>query len=557
MPVLNRSVLYYLAIALVQGALLLTFIYYRNPVLAVFCATLVLVGGINLQLLGGAVRQRGTWLLVAGLALLMASVSAWLYAQSAEGWLWIRWIPAALALAYIGAAFILSWPTRDGHRLRYRDLYQHAWNNAFIVLLALLVTLAFWLLLWLCGRLFTILGAPVLSDIFASVEFIYVVLPIFFSLGIRMGRQNDKVIGLLRNVLLTVCRYLLPLCSLIAVVFTLALAVSGVEPIFNTGYSTGILLCLVGSTLFLVNGVFQDGEHDAGYAKPLKLLVNASLVCLPLLVGLAGYSSWLRIDQYGLTPQRFLAMLLIGIALVHSVAALWAIRPRQAVWLGSLRRSNPVIALLSFVVLMLVFTPVLNPLAYSAANQVERLLSGRTSADKFDMRALRHRLGKPGLEQFERLSRLVKEGQILDAASRELLADRLLEAEPASLSPREYGPKLEWIGPEPEDSAQMLGLTLIESQCGSPGCAAWQVDLDDDGVNEVLVVPKHEYSTSAFVYARHQGAWRDYARVDSVGTGRQLIEQIRAGTLTLARPRYKTLVIDGRELGMMPYPQRD
>lgn len=557
MPVLNRSVLYYLAIALVQGALLLTFIHYRNPVLAVFCATLALVGGINLQLLGGAVRQRGTWLLVAGLALLMASVSAWLYAQSADGWLWMRWIPASLVLAYIGAAFILSWPTRDGNRLRYQDLYQHAWNNAFIVLLALLVTLAFWLLLWLCGRLFTILGAPVLSDIFASLEFICVCLPIFFSLGIRMGRQNDKAIGLLRNVLLTVCRYLLPLCSLIAVVFTLALAVTGVAPIFNTGYSTSILLCLVGSTLFLLNGVFQDGEHDAGYARPLKLLVNASLVCLPLLMALACYSSWLRIDQYGLTPQRFLAMLLIGIALVHSLAALWAIRPRQAVWLGSLRRSNPLIALLSFVVLMLVFTPVLNPLTYSAANQMERLLSGRTSADAFDARALRYRLGKPGIEQFERLSRLVKEGQILDAPSRELLADRLLEAEPVSMSSREYGPKLEWIGPAPEDSAQMLNLTLIESQCGSSGCAAWQVDLDDDGVNEVLVVPKHEYSTSAFVYARHEGFWRDYARVDGIGTGRALIEQIRAGTLKLAKPRYKTLVIDGRELGMMPYPQRD
>ena len=58
------------------------------------------------------------WSSLAGLALLMASVSAWLYAQSAEGWLWIRWIPAALALAYIAAAFILSWPTRDGNRLR-------------------------------------------------------------------------------------------------------------------------------------------------------------------------------------------------------------------------------------------------------------------------------------------------------------------------------------------------------------------------------------------------------------------------------------------------------
>lgn len=555
MPLLSRSVLYYLAIALVQGLLLLGVLLYREPVLGAFIVTAVLIGGLNLQLLGSAVRQRGTWLLVAGQTLLMASLSAWLYAQQAHGWLWVRWIPTAVVLAYIGAAFVLSWPTRDGHRLRYPDLYRHAWNNAFIVLLALLVTLAFWLLLWLCGELFSMLGAPIISKTISSQEFIYLSLPIFFSLGIRMGRDNDKVIGLLRNVLLTVCRYLLPLCSLIAVVFTLALAFTGFEPIFKTGYSTAILLCLAGSMLFLVNGVFQDGQQDAGYTRPLKLLVNASLVCLPLLIALAGYSSWLRIDQYGLTPQRFLAMLLVGIAWVHCLAALWAIRPRQPLWLASLRRSNPWIALLSYALLILIFTPLLNPLTYSAANQMARLLDGRTPADKFDLYALRHQLGKPGVAQFERLAQLVKEGQILDTPSRQLLADRLADAEASELTPREYGPKLEWIGPEPADSAQLLTVSVTETQCGGAGCVAWQVDLDDDGVNEVLLVPKHRYSSSAFVYVHEQGVWREQSRLDGLTNGQPLIDQIRQGKVKLVKPRYKTVEIDGVELGVKPYKQ--
>ncbi|WP_338001322.1 DUF4153 domain-containing protein [Pseudomonas brassicae] len=462
---------------------------------------------------------------------------------------------AAIVMTYIGTAFVLSWPTREGRRVRYRDLFQHAWNNAFIVLLALLVMLAFWLLFWLCGQLFALLGAPFARDAVGSYYFMFGALPLFFALGMHMGRDNDKVIGLLRNVLLTVCRYLLPLCALIAVVFTLALALTGVEPIFSTGHSTSILLCLVGSTLFLVNGVFQDGEQDAVYARPLKLLVNISLMCLPVLMLLASYSSWLRIDQYGLTPQRFLALLLVGIALVHSLAALWAARPRQAIWLGSLRRSNPLIALLSFVLLLLVFTPVLDPMAHSAANQVERLLSGRTPAEAFDMRTLRHRLGEPGVAQFERLSRLVKEGQILDAPAREVLADRLLEAEPLNMSPREYGPKLEWVGPEAEGSAQLLQVSATAIHCSGPGCVAWQVDMDGDGASEVLVVSKQAYSTSVLVYAREHGVWRDVARLEGGAKGRKLIEQMRQGTLKLVRPRYKTLEVDGQELGVQRYTQ--
>ncbi|NER61478.1 DUF4153 domain-containing protein [Pseudomonas sp. MAFF212428] len=547
MPALNRSMLYYLAIALVQGPLLISGYVLHQPVLGVFAGVLALVGGLNLQLLGSTVRRRGTLWLVSGLALLMAGMSAWAYVQAGTDWVLIHWCLASVVLTYIGTAFVLSWPTGEGVRLRYADLFQHAWNTAFIVLLAWLVTLAFWLLLWLCGRLFTMLGAPQVSERVSDPFFIALGLPFFFSLGIRMGRDNAKVIGLLRNVLLTVCRYLLPLCALIVVVFTLALAVSGVEPIFSTGHSTGILLCLVGFTLFLVNGVLQDGEHNAGYANPLKLLVNVSLACLPLLVALAGYASGLRIEQYGLTPDRFLAMLLIGIALVHSLAALWAVLARQAVWLGSLRRSNPMIALLSFVLLMLVFTPVLNPLAYSAANQVERLLSGRTPVDQFDMHTLRHQFGAAGVQQFEALSKSLEQGQILDARGREQLARLIVKTDPVDRSRDAYGPKLEWVGPAPEDSAQLLEVSLTRTQCGSEGCVAWQVDMDDDGVNEVLLVPKHAYTHAAFLYVRDNGVWRDESRLDGLKGSDVLIEQIRQGTLKPVRPRYLTLEIDGVE----------
>lgn len=551
MPALNRSLLFYLAIALVQGLLLSGSLLYHQPGFSVAACTLVLVAGVNLQLLGSAVRERGTWALVAGLSVLMTGASSWVYIRDAYGWLWMFWPFAGVVLAYIGTAFVLSWPTREGNRPRYQDLFQHAWNNAFIVLLALLVTLAFSLLLWLCGRLFSILGMHQLGELFTSSYFLCFSLPLFFSLGMRMGCENEKVIGLLRGVLLTVCRYLLPLSALITVVFTLALALTGLQPIWSTGYSTHILLCLAASNLFLLNGVFQDGQQDAGYARPLKILINASLCCLPLLVALGGYSSWLRIDQYGLTPSRFLAMLLVVLALVHSLAALWAVKGRQSVWLASLSRSNPRVALVSFVLLLSIFTPVLDPQAFSAHNQVQRLLNGRTAVAEFDARSLRQRLGAPGREQFDVLLEQVRQGQILDEPGRVQLLE-MLEAVSIKDQPVDYlTPKLYWLGPVPEGSQQLIEVLSTQGECGPPGCAAWAVDMNDDGIDEVLLISKQNWASSALLFAREEqgkGPWRREGKLSGIADASQLITQIRLGTIKPVPQRYKTLSIDGVEL---------
>ncbi|ROL73365.1 hypothetical protein BK634_01205 [Pseudomonas chlororaphis] len=558
MPAPNHSLLFYLVIALVQGLLFVSGQMHDVPALAFACCTLAVVGGVNLQLLGRAAWQRGTWCLVIALSLLMAGFSLSLYATENYSWLWARWHLASVVLLYIGTAFILSWPTREGLCPRYQDLFRHAWNNAFIVLLASLVTLAFFLLLWLCGKLFSILGMPQLSQLFASRYFLSFSVPLFFSLGMRMGLENEKVIGLLRGILLTVCRYLLPLSALIAVIFTLALVFSGLQPIWDTGYSTAILLCLVAANLFLLNGVFQDGEQDAGYARPLKLLVNASLFCQPLLVLLGGYSTWLRIDQYGLTPQRFLAMLLVTLALVHSLAALWAVLARQPVWLGSLRRSNPWIAVLSFVVLILVFTPLLNPLAFSARNQVERVVNGLTPVEEFDVRLLRYHLGQPGEEQFETLLKRVQEGQVLDEAGRQRLAERMQEATTQRWAQEEEKPKVEWLSPEPEGSGQILQSQGADNQCGRRGCVAWAVDLDSDGHDEVLLISRNQWASSAALFVQQKpGVWQETGRLEGLQDTPLLIEQIRRGKATLVTPRYKVPKVDGVELNLRLYNLRD
>ncbi|MDD1013922.1 DUF4153 domain-containing protein [Pseudomonas rubra] len=555
MPATSRSLLFYVAIGLIQG---LVFLYARHIQIDIaglpfgLCSA-VLVAGANLQLLGSAVLQRGTGWLVLGLTLLIGFISSWTFSQDTLGWVWQSSWLAAIVLAYIGTAFILSWPTREGLRPRYEDLFRHAWNNVFIVLLALLFTLLFWLLLWLCGRLFLMLGIPQVEDVLTSAPVLRIGLAVVFSLGMRMGLENEKVIGLLRGVLLTLCRVLLPLSALIAVLFSLALPFTGLQPVWNTGYSTTILLLLVATNLFLLNGVFQDGHQANPYPGVLKRLVEACLLCLPVLVALAGYSSWLRVDQYGLTPERILALLLIGVMQVHSLAALWAVFASRQGWLHSLRVSNPWIALLSAVLVVLFYTPLLNPLQISANNQVERLLSGRTAIQEFDARTLYHRLGKPGREAFKALEARLKTDELFDAQGREKLLGIMDEAH-VRYAEDTRGPKLEWLGPEQPGSEAFATMVMAQSQCGGRGCFLWGVDMDGDGRNEVLMIPRHTYASSVFLFAREgEGEWREVGSLHSIRDNTErLVQLIRNGQMKPVMPRYKTLTLDGDDLTWQP-----
>ena len=554
MLTLERSVMTYLAIGLVQGLLLWLATSMGDPGAWYGLITAVLVGGVNLLLLGENIRHRGTAWLVVGLTVVMTAISAWVFWDGDEYWRpgsWLAgsWSFFAVVITYICTVFILSWPTREGRYPRYEDLFRHAWDTVFIVLLGLLLNAVFWALLWLWGGLFKMLGIVALNKLFSTEGFICISSAMVFALGVHMGREKERVIGLLRGIVLTLCRFLLPLSALIVIVFTFALPFTGLEPIWDTGYSTPIMLWLVAVNLFLLNGVFQDGTQGSGYPTWLVRVVDLCLLCLPVLVVLAGYSTWLRIEQYGLTPSRILAMVLVLVILIHSVAALLAVFVSRSIWLGSLRVSNPVIALLCVVLLLAMHTPWFSPLKMSANNQVQRLLSGRTAVDNFDADTLRNRLGSEGKQAYDALLEQVEQGLVLAEPGRQVLLKRLKEVS-AGNGPTGSERLLEWIGPKVEGSEQFYDKRFNGQLCLAPGCALWAVDLDQDGQPEVLQLPKNKWSEPLYFFKRDaQGNWQRVGTYAGGGeSSLELIEKIRQGKVKVVTPRYQSLQINGVEL---------
>ena len=552
--VITRSIKACLAIGLVQGVLLWLARSITENGIKFALLTAVLVGGINLLLLGDNVRQRGTGWLVLGLTAVMSAISAWVFWEDGEQWRSSSWLAGswtcfAVVITYICTAFILSWPTREGRYPRYEDLFRHAWDTVFIVLLGLLLNGVFWALILLWGSLFKMLGIVALNKLFSTDGFIYISSAMVFALGLKMGRDNDRVIGLLRGILLTLCRFLLPLGALIALVFTFALPFTGLEPIWDTGYSTPIMVCLVAVNLFLLNGVVQDGEHEIGYPTWLLRMIDLCLLCLPVLVVLAGYSTWLRIEQHGLTPSRLLAMLLVAVMLVHSLAAAWAVVLPQRQWLWRLRVSNPLIALLSVLLLLAIHTPWFSPLQFSAQNQVSRVLSGKSSVETFDADTLRYRLGPPGKQAFEALRAQVEQGQVLSPSARDVLLKRLKDADMGNGVRASNDRVLEWIGPEVEGSEQFGEPGIGGQPCWAPGCVLWAVDLNQDGQMEVLQLPKQKWSDPLYFFTRDaQGRWKRAGTYEGGDSPLEMIEQIREGQVKVVKPRYQALQIGSTEL---------
>ena len=411
--------------------------------------------------------------------------------------------------------FIQAWPTRRHGRYRYADLYRYSWDNFFILLVAALLTLAYWLLIVLWVMLFKMIGIALFEIVFFNSVFPWLSLPVVFSLGIRLARKHDQVIGALRHIALSLCFFLMPLTAVITVLLGLSLPFTGLQPIWDTGYSTPVLLCLLGTNLLFINGIFQDGA-----ARPLHgglaRLFELALVLLPVYALISAYSVYLRIDQYGLTPNRFLLMVLVVVATCYSLVYLVAVFRRSSSWLGLIRPGNQIIALAICVLILLVHSPLLNPVAWSAGTNTIACLTGKVSATNFDFGALKFRLGRPGLNYLQQLNTLPADHPLKDALRTQLIAVNEAQTyyqwqKHKQSDGRAAFPQVETVDDNatvPKDFFQVLG----DEQCRTETCYVLPVDLDRDGAEELIFFDMRDQwlrRNSMIVIPRGAGSGRE------------------------------------------------
>lgn len=426
------------------------------------------------------------------------------------------WCLGLVMLSYILIPFIQSWPTREAGRFRYTDLYRHAWDNILILWVSGLVTGIFWLLIALWAGLFEMLGTSLFSDLFYSMPFALIASALVFAAGLNIGIQKANIITTLREILLSICRLLLPMAVLIALLFAASLPLTGLQPIWNTGYSTPILLTLTLTLLFLVNGVFQDGQGPAPYPRWLQAIINASLLLMPVFALLSAYSLYLRIDQYGLTPERVWSLVIIGVVLAYGLSySLTVLQGRQP-WLGGIRRINQWLALMVACLILLLHLPLLNPLWLSAHNQYQRLVSGEVPVGQFDFGLLKFKLGQPGLAYLEQLRGQLSNDSTFTGEQRQTIQANLTQLDKAShywdwreaKDALPEKPRLEWLHGQPLVGDEQISPLLASGQCRREACTLLAVDLTRDGIEElVLLDPERTYEPFPVFQRDAKGDW--------------------------------------------------
>lgn len=381
-------------------------------------------------------------ILQAGLAIFTVAFAGSLTALVRSG----RWIAGGAAALFIGAAVALSftrmidlnesWTQLDeapfyfwfagggalaGYLLlvfakstidgafppRYDAIFLNGLSlpliGAAALVIAMLITALFLCWAWA----FDLLGIDFFLELIGEPWF---ALPFFGGVGalsVAMIRGRTAILGALRFLILFLARIAAPLYAAFAATLAVTLVVSGADAIFERDGLAPLMLSLSLAGMLIFNGVYQNGE---GAAPPLWLR-GSSLVILilaPAFVALSVLALWMRIDQYGLTPARFLgfsvALLIAVYSLFGFIGALSEINWGARRWMRPIAPLNTLTAVIWIVVLFGFVTPLLDPWAWSARQQAKRLESGAVAIDGFDFGYLYFRLGPVGESEARRLA---------------------------------------------------------------------------------------------------------------------------------------------------------
>ncbi len=474
-------------------------------------ATFLIVAALGFAYVVERRRLLGSILFGLGAGLVTASVvqQADQSRQTSEDW---RLVCAAVAVA-IAAPLFQAWRDRPaGRRLpAYVDAHDHAWNNLVLWCASFVFLGIVWLLAWLLGALFDLIGIDILKKLLEKRSFGFVLSGAALGAGIGLIRDRRALLGTLRQVITTVLSVLAPVLALGLLLFLVALPFTGLAPLWGaTRSTTPILLAVITGALVLINAIIGDSDAELSQSRLLRLAaILLSAVLLPL-AAIAALSVNLRIVQHGLTPDRLWAVTFVAIASAFAIAAIFALLrrlPRLDGWTDRIRGGNLILAIALCAGLIVLSTPLVDFGAIATRNQMGRLSRGEVSPQDFDWVAMRFEFGPAGVAALEAL----KTGTVAPAQAKMALAsDSRWELARKSSVQRRRAKGEEVIVTLPRGAAVPKALLdAIDEETGCDPSDTCVIVLESaDAALVFSVNPKASFAAAtARHYARQAGVW--------------------------------------------------
>jgi hypothetical protein len=448
----------------------------------VFCAALLLLFRLG--------QLRFSAFSAAAIAVPVAGMMSWASLRYSETFGVIEAISPLLAAFFLTALpipFLIAAGRADGDWRHYPTLFTVSWALALKSLAALLFVGIVWAVMMLSAELLKLVGLDFLEDLLRQDIVIWLLNGTAFGLGLAvLGELADIVVP---RLVLQLLRLFLPVMVAVEVLFLLGLPFRGLSELFGGRSTAGVLMAIAIGAIGLISVATAEEDAEAVQGRLMRLSARILALLLPLIAALAAWAIWLRVRDYGWTPDRIAAALgaaiVAGYALCYALAAL-----RGSGWMARLRRANVGMALALIALGVLWLSPVFDTGAISVQSQIARYQAGEATLEELPIWEIMNEWGKTGPIALERLAKDVPDPDaarlakaISTASEDRFRLDRALEqdavrAQIAELEAkaiiRPQGARLpDWISVDQSQWKVRAWLAACdrEPRPGLPGCA--------------------------------------------------------------------------------------
>ncbi|PWE29277.1 DUF4153 domain-containing protein [Maritimibacter sp. 55A14] len=493
-------------------------------------------------------------------------------------------VAAWLAIWFMALPFLIAGAMARGGWRDYSALFEQSWSIVVRGATAWIFTGVFWLVYTLSDTLLGLVGITLLADLTDHGWFVMGLSGLVLGLGLAVLSELSSV--LTPSLVLRMLRLLLPVVTAVVAVFLVMVPIRGLDDVFGSLSAAGTLLAMAVGAITLVTSALDEDDFCATDSPIMRATAQIMSLLLPVLAALAGWAVWVRVAQYGWTPDRLMAALAALAVMLYALLYAVSVALRGG-WMARIRAGNTWMAMGLMGLSVLWLTPVLNPERISAQSQVARFESGRVSAEALDLWTLGREFGRPGRAALEELramtghpehaALLVRLAKLENAESRVAFEGRGPYGRPNGDAERNLAARLAGqlrVHPAdaelPEgllDNQPMHFLRRLRSGCdqtladGGAGCVVALVDLADQWPGPEAMIFLAEpggQGTRVTMLRRGEAGYQEASQPTQLGgdllrlAPSDALGAVAAGRFSIGQPSLRALSVEGVELVPRP-----
>lgn len=472
--------------------------------------------------------------------------------------------------------FMSIWQADRGWQ-DYKLLFGNAWNIVVRFAVAWVFVGVFWGVILLSDALLNIAGIEWIETIL-DIDPVPLVLT-GAALGLALAVVFELAAYISPFLVLRLLRLLLPVVTVVVAIFVVAAPVRGLSELFGELSAAGVLMGMAIGAITLITTALDQDDAAAVKGAMMQRLTRLLALLLPILAVLSAYAIWVRVAQYGWSPERLAAatvsVFVLAYALIYGIIILLG-----RGWMDRMRSANIAMAGLLVAVGILWLTPIINPQRIAANSQLARYVAEKLTAEELDLWAMGREWGRAGKGIVGKLAEIrpdmadvvnqrvaalneavsrwdfVRDDQVPRQASLEQFIERLAIYPPGSRIP-------EFAEGADVGAKELLKFCDRTTPGGHIGCAGIAADIDlTTAGNELILALLNADGTVHFrVLLQNESGelsyWRNMFLTDlntpglphRIGQLRgEKIDDIANGDFTIGPPRMNALQIGEIEL---------